>query len=323
MLKPTYKVKIGSETFEPGAQSPLVSIRVNQDIDIPADSFETEFGVSDKTTKIKEGDEVTIQIGYEEDLKDVFKGTVDGVRPGVSDVTVRGLNTATKLLELRVNQVYFNRNAGEIVKDLANKAGIKPDASDGVKFSVYYLDDSKNAHEHIRELAQKCGFDAYMTPEGNLVFKKYTKGTVHALEYGVNVIEAEVQEDRPTVKSVMVQGESASSFKGADSWPWLTKKEVSGTKEGTSSTGAEILVQDASIKETGAAGDMAGALMDNISRTFSGTVKIVGDAGIKLGETVEIKGMSNSKMNGEFQVRSVEHYISKASGFTTQIGWSK
>ena len=162
-----------------------------------------------------------------------------------------------------------------------------------------------------------------MTPEGDLVFKKYTKGTVHVLEYGVNVIKAEVQEDRPTVKSVMVQGESASSFKGADSWPWLTKKEVSGTKEGPSSTGAEILVQDASIKETGAAGDMAGALMENASRTFSGTIKIVGDAGIKLGETVEIKGMSNSKMNGEFQVRSVEHCISKASGFTTQIGWSK
>jgi prophage tail gpP-like protein len=319
MLKPIYKVKIGSETFEPGAQSPLVSIRVSQDIDIPADSFETVFGVSDKTMKIKEGDEVTIQIGYEEDLKDVFKGTVDGV----SYVTVRGLNTATKLLELRVNQVYLNMNAGQIVKDLAKKAGIKLEASDGVKFSVYYLDNSKNAHEHICELAKKCGFDAYMTPEGDLVFKKYTKGTVHVLEYGKNVIQAEVQEDRPTVKSVMVQGESASSFKGADSWPWLTKKEVSGTKEGANNKGAEILVQDASIKETGAAGTMAGALMENMSRTFSGAVKIVGDAGIKLGETVEIKGMNNSKMNGEFQVRSVEHIISKALGFTTQIGWSK
>jgi phage protein D len=87
--------------------------------------------------------------------------------------------------------------------------------------------------------------------------------------------------------------------------------------------GAEILVQDASIRETGAAGDVAGALMENMSRTFSGEVKIVGDASIKLGETVEIKGMSNSKMNGEFQVRSVEHYISKASGFTTHIGWRK
>jgi prophage tail gpP-like protein len=323
MLKPTYKVKVGAETFEPGAQSPLVSIRVNQDIDIPADSFEIVFGVSDKTTKIKEGDEVSIKIGYEEDLKDVFKGMVDSARPGVSEVTVRGLDKATKLLELRVNQVYLSMNAGQIVKDLASKAGINPDASDGVKFSVYYLDDSKNAHEHIRELAEKCGFDVYMTPEGDLVFKKYTKGTVHVLEYGVNVIEAEVQEDRPAVKSVMVQGESASSFKGADSWPWLTKKEVSGTKEGESSTGAEILVQDASVRETGAAGDVAGALMESMSRTFSGTVKIVGDAGIKLGETIEIKGMSNSKMNGEFQVRSVEHVISKASGFTTEIGWSK
>jgi hypothetical protein len=48
-----------------------VSVRVNPGIDIPADSFETVFGVSDKTTKIKERDEVSIQIGYEDEKEEV------------------------------------------------------------------------------------------------------------------------------------------------------------------------------------------------------------------------------------------------------------
>lgn len=321
MLKPNYKIKVGSETFEPGAQSPVVSIRVNQDIEIPADSFEAVFGVSDKTTEIKEGDEVSIEIGYEDSLEEVFKGTVDNVSPGVSDVRVKGLNPATKLLELRLNMVHLDRSAGDIVKWLADSVGIQSDADPGINFPVYYLDDNKNAHEHIRDLAQKCGFDAYMTPEGKLVFKKYSKGPAHVLEYGVNIVQAEAREDRPTVKSVMVMGESASSFKGADAWPMYSRQPISGTEKGPSKEGAEILVQDASIKSTSLAGDMAKALIETASRTLSGAVKIVGDASVKLGDTIEIKGMGNPKMNGEFQVRSVEHHITKDSGFTTTIGW--
>jgi hypothetical protein len=80
MLKPTFKTQIRSEvrreweTFEPGAQSPAVSFMVNQDMDIPADDFEVVFGVSDETTEALEGDWVSIQLGYEDDPKEVFNG---------------------------------------------------------------------------------------------------------------------------------------------------------------------------------------------------------------------------------------------------------
>lgn len=82
MLKPTFKIQIRSEvrreweTFDPGAQSPVVSFMVNQDMDIPADGFEAVFGVGDETTETLEGDWVSIQLGYEDDLKEVFNGTL-------------------------------------------------------------------------------------------------------------------------------------------------------------------------------------------------------------------------------------------------------
>jgi len=323
MLKPTYKIKIGSETFEPGVQSPVSSVRVTQDIEVPADGFEVVLGVSEKTSTIKEGDEISIEIGYGDELKEVFKGAVDSAIPGISGVRVRGLNPATKLLELRVNNAYMDSKAGDIVNDLAGKAGVKTDeVSDGIKFPVYYLDDGKNAHEHILELARKCGFDVYMTPENKLVFKAYERSDPHALEYGVNIIEADVQEDRPVVKSVVVLGEGASSFKGAESWHWLTKKLVSGSQK-SDLKGAELLIQDPSVKDSDAAAIVADSLLQEMTKTLCGTVKILGDAGVKLGDTIEIKGMGNSKMNGEFQVRSVEHEVSKATGFTTLIGWRK
>jgi len=320
MLKPTYKIRIGSETFDPDVQSPLVSLQVNLDMDIPADSFEARLGESEKSAKIKEGDNVSIQVGYEGDLEDVFKGVVDNVEPGLAEIRVTGLNFATKLLELRTDQLYENQSAGGIVTDLATIASVSlGEISDGLSFAMYVVDDGKNAYEHIRELAQKCGFDVYMTPESQLVFKKYERSQPHALEYGKDIIRAELQEEKPVVTGVVVQGESPSSFKGADTSHWLTKRQV----EGMAGSGARLLIQDPTVRDKDTAEKVAKAQLDTFTRLVSGTVEVVGKAEVKLGDTVEITGMKNAKMNGEFQVRSVEHYLSKTAGFTTLIGWRK
>jgi len=84
---------------------------------------------------------------------------------------------------------------------------------------------------------------------------------------------------------------------------------------------AEYVVYDASVKNQETAEGMAVGLGENLKKTLSGTFKIIGDANIKLGDVIQVSGMQHSKMNGDFQVRSVEHYISKAAGFTTLIGW--
>ena len=320
MLKPNYKIEIGSETFEPGAQSPVISLQISLDMDIPADSFEVVFGHNSKSSKIKEGDAASIQLGYEDSLEGVFKGTVDNVEPGIAEIKVTGLNFAWKLLELRTNQVYESQAAGDIVSDLANKAGVTTeDVSSGLSFPMYVVDDGKNAYEHIRELAEKCGFDVYMTSENKLVFKKYEREEPQALEYGKNIIQAELQEERPIVAGVVVQGESPSSFKGADTSHWLTKRQV----EGMAGSGARLLVQDPTMRDKDSAEKVAKARLDTLTRTVSGTVKIIGMAELKLGDTIEIKGMLNPKMNGEFQVRSVEHFLNKTVGFTTLVGWRK
>jgi len=57
--------------------------------------------------------------------------------------------------------------------------------------------------------------------------------------------------------------------------------------------------------------------------TLSGTVKSFGNAGIALGNTIEVKDMPDSRMNGEFQATSVSHSFNKAEGFVSVIGWRK
>jgi len=320
MFKPTYKLQFGSETFEPSVHSPVVSVRVRRDINIPADCAKVLFSVSDETSKIKEGDDASVQLGYDDETKDVFKGAVDLIVPQVSSINLTSLNHAIKLLELRINQVYEEQNAGKIVSDIVGKAGVKTDkVEDGLSFPVYVVDDTKNVYEHIRELADKCGFDAYMTPDNKLVFKAYERSDPHVFEYGKNIIGVEVDKVRPMVSSVTVQGESPSSFKGADTSHWLTKRRIDGLK----GDGSNILVQDPTVRDKDTAEKVAKVLLDRFSRKMSGTLRVIGQADVNLGDTIEIKGMSDTSLNGEFQVRSVDHVINRASGFTTSIGWRK
>ncbi len=318
MLKPSYEIKIGNETYKPGSQSPVLSITVNTSIDIPADSFELLLGVSDETKKIKEGDSASIKMGYEDTLKNVFVGEVDNVVPELSYIRVFGLNFASKLLEQRINKTYEKQAAGKIVSDLVKPFQVKTDeVQDGVTFPYYVVDDGKNIHEHVKELAELCGFDAYNTNENKLVFNKYKKKDTHTLEYGKNVISAWIDEDKPWIGSVTVQGESPSSFKGADTSHWLTKRAVEGVK----GDGANMLVLNPAVKDQDTAKSIAQVIHEASQRTARGKVETIGDADVKLGDAVEIKGMLNTKMNGEFQIRGVEHHMSKTAGFTTSIWW--
>ena len=320
MLKPVFKIKIGSETYEPGTQSPVLSVVVDLNMDIPADSFEIVLGVDDNTLQIKEGDDATVELGYEDELKKVFTGSIDNVVPTMTTLRVRGLNYASKLLELRVNKVFEKQPAGKIVSDLAKTAGVKEDTvKPGITFPYYVIDDSKNAYDHIKELAELCGYDVYMTNENKLMFKNHEKKDTHTLEYGVNIINADYDEDRPMIKSINVQGESPSSFKGADTSHWLTKRSV----DGMSGSGSGVLFTHPALRDKDTASKVAKAIMDSLLRNLSGTVETVGNADVKLGDSIEVKGMTNSKMNGEFQVRSVEHQMNKSKGFITTIGWRK
>jgi len=317
MLRPSYKVEIGSETFESGTSS-VISINASLSMETPADSCEILFGIDSRSSSIREGDEILIQLGYEDRLEDVFRGLVDDVERGISEIRVLGLNPTSRLLRTKVNRVYENQSAGEIVSDLAEEADLEvEEASNGLRFPLYVVDDSKNVYKHIKDLAEKCGFDFYMTRENKLVFKKYEREEPHVLEYGKNIIEIEADKWEPLFTNVQVQGESPASFRGADTSHWLTKRRV----EGSAGSGSKLLIEDPTVRDRDTAEKVAEAKLEALRRSLSGIVKILGKADVKLGDTIELKGMQRSEMNREYQVRSVEHLLSKREGFTTLIGW--
>lgn len=316
MMHPSYALTVGSRSFSPETDESLVSVEVMLNIGLPIDSAQAVFA-GGKDLSLQRGDPVTVQLGYDDSLALTFSGSVEDIERGVSKVRLTALGHAARLLRLRLNRVYLNQTAGGIVRDLAQEAGVKvKKCADGIVFPTYVVDDALNAYEHTLKLAERCGFDAYTTEEGQLVFKEYTGGEAQALEFGKDIIRVEETSFAPAHAGVSVYGESPSSAKGAETFHWLTKQGV----KGEAGTGAPLVVQDPAIKSREAAESVARAGLNRLQRTSWASVEIVGDAGTRLGGAVAIKGLPDSAINGEFQVRSLRHYLSKTRGFTTTIG---
>lgn len=321
MQKPAYKVKIGSEIFESAVNQEIISISVDLDIDVPSDSFRIALKPGIKASALKNGDTVVIELGYEGGLGKVLTGAVDTIEPRISEHVVSGYSAVSILTGTRINQVYENQTSGAIVKDIADKAGIAvKEAQDGLSFPMYVVDDTRDCYTHMRELARRCGFDLFLTGDGRLIFRKYERKTPRPFKYGRDIIESVVYEPTPMAACVKVYGESPASFKGADTSHWLTKKVV----EGVAGSGDMIfLIEDLVIKDTDTADKVAISFLETIMTPLSGTLKSIGNSRVGPGDTIEIKDMPNSRMNGEFEATSISHTFNKTEGFISSVGWVK
>jgi len=320
MMRPNYLINIGSEKFSPQNGSDVISIKVIRSIGLPTDSCEVSL-VRRTDYSFKKDDKVNVQLGYDEKLMPVFSGFVDNIEYELATLRTTALSLTLGLLRLRLYRVYLNQTAGEIVKDLANEVNLQvKEVLDGITFPVYVVDHTSNAYEHILRLAERCNFDAYITDNEQLVFKKWNGGKTHTLEYGKEIIRVEELDLSPLYVSAKVYGESPSSVKGSDTFHWLTKQEV----KGEAGSGGALLVHDPAIKDKGTAENVAKAKLSALKYTFAVVIDTVGKPEIKLGDTIALEGMPNSVVKEGLEVRGIEHHLSKVKGFTTKINcWSK
>lgn len=320
MMRPNYVVSIGSETFSPEAGDDVIGVRVIRSMGVPVDSCEVLL-VGGKDYAFKKDDQVKVQLGYDQNLMPVFSGFVDNIEHEISKVRLTGLSLAVGLLRLRLDRVYLNQTAGKIVRNLAQEVNLKvKEASDGINLPSYVVDDTANAYEHILKLAERCNFDVYITEDEQLVFKEWNGGKNYSLEYGKDIIRVEGLDLSSLYLSTSIYGESPASLRGSETFHWLTKQEV----KGEAGSGPVLTIHDPAIRDRQTAESVAKARLDKLQYTFALVVETTGKPEIKLGDAVEIKGVPNSDVNGEFQVRSIEHYLSKIKGFTSRINcWRK
>ncbi|MEM3027878.1 MAG: hypothetical protein QW220_04030 [Candidatus Bathyarchaeia archaeon] len=322
MLRPNYVLEVGSERFTPDSEYGMLSLDVSLHIGFPIDSLKALF-VTRKELPFLSGDPVKLQLGYDENLAPVFQGFLGDIEYDLSKMRLTAFGYSKRLVDLRLNSVYLNQSAGAIVQDLASITEVEvEECKDGITFPMYTIDDGSNAYEHIVRLARRCGFDVYMTDAGKLVFKDYTGEKVHKLEFGKEILHIDAIDRLPPFPGLLVFGESPSSFRGAETYHWLTKREVKkGWGVGIEIDGTRIpgiTIHDPTIRSS----ELAQSIVEEEARhlwQFILTIDVVGNPEIKLGDSVNIMGFDNQEINGTYQVIGVRHYLSNTKGFITTI----
>jgi phage protein D len=328
LLQPSYKTRIGRLSLEPDTSDDMTIINVKLSMDAGAPShFE---GVlrrrKDQDLGYAKGDSVAISLGYKDDgggnsdLTAVFNGEIDSIKAQDSTIKVTALSPFIKLCNLRTDRFYEQQSAGAIVKDLADSADVSIDTvSEGIQFPSYAISSNKSAFDQIMELANLCGFDFYSTNKAKLIFKKHEAKKSHALEYGKNIIKIYKVDPSPPVGAIKVFGSSPSSSRGSETWHWLTKKNIQGSSSSGGNNLNQLSIQYKAIRDEDTAKKVAEATLDRL-RFFTIVVQVVGNAKVMLGDTAKIQGVSEHEdLNGEFQIRGIEHYLSKSHGFTTTV----
>ncbi len=351
MLKPAYKLTFGREagessgltgavsnvaagvlggggqiidtTDEPQA-STIVDLTVCLDKDAPADSFTLVMGQVGSFRLDREG-EVTLELGYDGDdeLTQVMTGGIVSVEPGLTTSRVIGHSAAQKLLHTFTNQTYESKTAAQIVRDLADQAGVNvAKADNGITFPAYVVDGRRNFYRHMRNVADLSGLDLYINPEGDVVMEKFSNGnTVHTFEYGKHIIELDSLQADPLASQVETFGESPGGGRAEEAWAWLTK-DFSGNKGTAGSGEPTLLIERPVLRTASAASTAAEAASTRIQqRTIQGRLLIAGRPQVKLGDAIRLRDVPEEPLNGEFQVRSLIHRITKIGGFTTTIAF--
>lgn len=326
MINPAYKLTIGRKivdtTDEPKA-STVVDLIVALDLDTPADSFTLVFGNVGSFRPARD-DEMKIELGYADNggLKQVMTGKVATVEPNLTTTRVVGYTSADALLRTFVEQTYESKTAGAIVRDLADQAGVDvATVEDGINFPAYVVDGRRSVYAHMRDLAELCGLDLYINPDGELVFEKFINGKiVHVFEYAKHIVALDVLRTPPLAGLVEAWGESPAGSRGEDAWAWLTT-DFSGSR-GKGGSGALQLLERPALRTREAARTAAGAALTRIQRrALRGELVTIGRPEVKLGDAIRLREMPDDALNTFFQVRSVTHRITKLGGFTTTIGF--
>jgi hypothetical protein len=340
-LRPTFTLTIGSlgsSTDNPVAAPD--SLVVDRDMDVPADALRLHLR---ERAGIAVGEEVTLALGHDGEEERVFTGAVERMRPAISGVAVRALGKTHDLLKLRTSIIYVNQSAGSIASDLIGQAGLSEGTvDDGSVLPRYVVDRAVSGYRHLKELADRLGYELYADRDGNLMFHALgpaanldalggALGAVagaaagllgaggESYAFGQQLLSAATRWRGVSWGTVEVGGESPISSQGDTTEHWLTTNDAD-YRGSAGDAGPALLVRDPVARTKDLADRFAAGRLAVAARTEREvSITVLGRPQVDLGGTVTTDGVPDEAVNGSGYVRAIRHRFGDETGFVTEM----
>jgi hypothetical protein len=337
-LRPTFTLSIGS--LSSSTDNPVAgpgSFVVDRDMDVPADALRLCLR---KRAGIAVGDAVKLELGHDGEEETVFTGAVEMVRPAISDVVVRALGTTHDLLNLRTSTTYVNQSAGSIARDLIGQAGLSAGTvGDGPVLPRYIVDRALSAHRHLKDLADRLGYELYADRDGNVMF--HPLGPASNLDalggalgaavggllgaggegyaFGQQLLGAATGLRDAAWGTVEVGGESPMSGQGDTTEHWLTTNDAD-YMGSAGDVEPALLVRDPAARTKDLADRFAAGRLAVAARIVRGTsISVLGRPQVDLGDNVAVADVPDETVNGSGYVRAIRHRFGDEAGFVTEM----
>lgn len=316
-FRPTYEITIGQYLLSNKTNNRLVELEVEASLHVPVNACRIRLPQLGGM-QLENGLPVTVKLGYDGRNTKVFTGALHRVEDGIETASLTAMSAFRRLTVARGSQFFENPTAASIVLDLCRQAGVTPARVDtGMNFSFYALGGDRSFYEHLRRLAEQCGFDLYADAEDHLFFGRSVPVNLFAYEAGASILSFELYEDT-AVAQVEVYGESPASLgQGTQGASWLTKKEIKGSAGAGAGTVRRVF--DPSVRTLESASQVAQALQQRWKSRKKGRLKVLGAPDIQIGENVQVSNMAGATKSALFKVTGFTHWLSATAGFTSQF----
>lgn len=334
-LRPTYTLTVGG--LRSTADEPVAGPRsfvIDRDMDVPADALGLELR---ERAGVSVGDAVTLELGHDGEEETVFTGTVESVRPSVTGASVRALGAMNDLLNLRASATFSDQSAGSIVRDLIGRSPLSAGAVDeGPILPRYTVDSALSVYGHLRDLADRLGYELYADREGNVMFHALgpaagldspggTAGLVGSVvglagevyAFGQQLLRAGSGRRAASWGTIEVGGESPMSRQGDATEHWLSTNDDHRGSAGDG--GPALLVRDPAARTRDLADRFAAGRLAVAARaTGEVSVTIFGRPGLDLGDDLAVAGAPDEQIDGSGYVRALRHRLDGEVGFVTE-----
>ena len=279
-----------------------------------------------------EGSEVSVHLGYKDDVEEVFSGEVTGFAPRFGEYGARQMEVQieTKLHRLDKGvhaKAFESKTTSQIIEEIITKHNLKAEVEEFGPMHNYTEQRNIMDYDYITQLAYKYGKTVWC--QGNTIYVK-TEITPSdddvILEWGKSIISARA-------KTSITKQLSAATCTG---WSMLDCRVFAATatmKDIPLKIGGEYSWEDNSkgydpkrteqitteeILDEEDAAAVAKAYIQNRSFKFqSCDIKTQGNYRIKPGNRLTVKYIGKQN-DGEYLIESVEHTLDMQDGFITK-----
>ncbi|MEB3360469.1 MAG: contractile injection system protein, VgrG/Pvc8 family [Synechococcales bacterium] len=278
------------------------------------------------------GNEVEIQMGYENNLKTVITGEITGLEPEFNQnstplFVVRGHDLRHRLLRGSQTKSFVKMTDSDIVSQIARARGLTPKVKDSQVKQEYVLQHNQTDWNFIQSRAERIGYEVvidnktlYFQPCQNdsqkvltLKFKETLSEFLPRITSMAQVEEVEVRgwipKDKEEVVGKAAAGKEGSKMGGKTTGPKAVQ---------TFGKSVNTIVSQPVATKAEADQIALGQFKNTAIAYITAEGKCPGNPTLRIAKVVEVTGVGK-RFSGLYYVTATEHTYSQEWGYSTSF----